>query len=674
MQYRKEIDGLRAIAVLPVILFHAGIQGFGGGYIGVDIFFVISGYLITSIILEEQRNNKFSIINFYERRARRILPALSVVLICTTLAGYLLMPANLLQEYSQSVVSVASFSSNVFFYLKSGYFSTASDEKPLLHTWSLAVEEQYYLFFPVMVVLFWSLGRKFLISIILFIATLSLLVAQFMAENNAVDANFYLIFSRAWELFFGAIVAFILLQQVNVTRWKSELLSIFGFAMIAYSVIFFNDKTPFPSFYALIPTLGASLVIVFSNSTSYVGRILSTKILVAIGLISYSLYLWHHPLFAFLRLKSIGEPSVYLFMAAIISAFILAFVSWKYIESPFRNKTKFTKAAVFKYSGISITVFLALGLVGHFNRGFESRFATSIYNDSIKFSPKRNECHTKGTNYLRPNEACKYFGGNITWASFGDSHIVEPTYALARKLEASNEGLVHLSFSGCPPSLLFEVKNPGCTKWINEALNYLENTKTIKNVLVGFRYTAFLYGEQLDAYPYLPNINPASEISGTPVQLDADQARELYWLSFKKIILRLINSGKNIYILYPIPELPIDINKAVAPFSVLGSLTILDLNKATSVEYYNNRNAFIIKKLDTLAYGENLHAVKPLEIICDSVFCPAVKDNKALYFDDDHLSISGAELIAENIDMENKSLANVQTRTVGGYATGVGHF
>ena len=197
MRYRQEIDGLRAIAVLPVIFFHAGMEGFSGGYIGVDIFFVISGFLITSIIINEKKEKKFSLINFYERRARRILPALSVVLILTTIAAYIFMPTVQFTSYSQSLFSVATFASNVFFFLTSGYFSRASNEQPLLHTWSLAVEEQYYVFFPVMLVLLWSWGQKRIICLTLFLAVLSLLLAQKLASLHAISANFYLIFSRA---------------------------------------------------------------------------------------------------------------------------------------------------------------------------------------------------------------------------------------------------------------------------------------------------------------------------------------------------------------------------------------------------------------------------------------------------------------------------------------------
>ena len=652
MEYRKEIDGLRAVAVLPVILSHTGISWFSGGYIGVDIFFVISGYLITSIILEEKKRNTFSIINFYERRARRILPALSVVLFFTTIAAYIFMPANSLKEYSQSLVSVTTFSSNVFFYLTSGYFSQISAEKPLIHTWSLAIEEQYYLFFPVMIVLIGFLGEKWLISSVILMATLSLIFAQLLLSENVVDANYYLIFSRAWELFFGSIIAFISLRKLHAVRWKMELLSILGISMIAYSVVSFDNTTPFPGFYTLVPVLGTCLIIVFADSKSFVGRILSHKILVFVGLISYSLYLWHQPLFAFLRMKSIGELSAYVFTVAISSTFILAFLTWKYIERPFRDKVNFTRAVIFQSSVASIAIFFSVGLAGHFYKGFEARFDMPRYTDSIKFSPKREECHTTGENYRRPSEACKYFGEKITWASFGDSHTVEPAYALAKRLESNNEGLVQLSFSGCSPSLLFEVKLPGCTKWIKESLNYLENTKSVKNILLGFRYSSFLYGNHGNSYSSSPDSNPGIQFANLTRPLDAEEAREIYWASFEAIVSKLIAAGKNVYILYPIPELPMDINKAIMPFSVLRNTTMLDLDRSISAQYYFSRNEFIIRKLDSLPYSENLHAIKPFEIICHESFCPAVQGGNALYFDDDHLSVAGSILLTRVINLD----------------------
>ncbi len=664
MQYRKEIDGLRAIAVFPVIFFHGGFSWFSGGYIGVDIFFVISGYLITSIILNERSREQFSIINFYERRARRILPALSIVLLITTIAAFILMPANLLKSYSQSLVSVATFSSNVFFYLTSGYFSTASDEKPLLHTWSLAVEEQYYIFFPIMITMFWSIGKKRLITLLVALSAISLFYSQYLSKTGATDANFYLIFSRAWELFFGSLIAFSNLQALSIRRWKREAIGIFGLSLIFYSVMFFDEQTPFPSFYALIPVLGTCAIIVFSTCDTYVGRFLSNRLFVAIGLISYSLYLWHQPLFAFLRFKSIGEPQPIFFIGAIALTFGLAFLSYKYVERPFRNKSAIPRSSIFKYSAASIALILSIGLSGHLYKGFENRFEKNMYTETIKFSPKRKECHTRGSKYLKPDEACKYFGDSITWASFGDSHTVEPAFALAKMLEPDGVGLLHLSFSSCPPALLFDVKLPGCSNWVKEALTFLENTDSIENVLLGFRYSSFLYGDQLDSYPELPNIDPVNQFTELSRRSITEDPREVYWHSFNEIITRLLKSGKTIYLLYPIPELPVHISKAVTPFSVFDHKTMLDLEKSTTSDYYFARNHFIISKLDALQHGNNIHAIKPFEILCDSKYCPAVSNGKALYFDDDHLSITGAaKLIANSIIVDYKKLTKASTRT-----------
>lgn len=648
LQYRKEIDGLRAIAVLPVIFFHGGFSWFSGGYIGVDIFFVISGYLITSIILDERIRDKFSITNFYERRARRILPALSVVLLSTTIAAFILMPADLLKLYSQSLASVATFSSNVFFYLTSGYFSTASDEKPLLHTWSLAVEEQYYIFFPIMIALLWFIGKKRLISLLTVLSVISLLFSQYLSEIRAIDANFYLIFSRAWELFFGSLIAFANLHTLSIRGWKREAIGFFGLSLIFYSIVFFDKQTPFPGFYALIPVLGTCAIIVFSDYNTLVGRFLSNKLFVAIGLISYSLYLWHQPLFAFLRLKTIGEPRPMFFMVAIALTFVLSFLSYKYVERPFRNKSVIPRGSIFRYSVASIALFLSIGLSGHLYNGFENRFEYNMYAETIEFSPKRKECHTKGSNYLKPDKACKYFGDNITWASFGDSHTVEPAFALAKLLEQDGAGLVQLSFSACTPALLFNSKQPGCSNWIKEALEYLENTDSIENVLLGFRYSEFLYGDQRDSYPELPNRVPDINFTDSYRSSITEDPREIYWLSFNEIITRLIKSGKTVYLLYPIPELPVHISKAVSTFTVFHHKALIDLEKTTTSDYYFARNDFIVNKLDALAYGKNIHAIKPFEILCDSKYCPAVSNGKALYFDADHLSITGAAKLIEN--------------------------
>ncbi|MCJ8319087.1 MAG: acyltransferase [Colwellia sp.] len=645
MQYRREIDGLRAIAVLPVILFHAGYFGFSGGYIGVDIFFVISGYLITTIIIDELAQGNFSIKNFYERRAKRILPALSAVLVITTVLAFIFMPANLLKSYANSLMSVVTFTSNFHFFSTSGYFSTVSDQKPLLHTWSLAVEEQFYLFFPLMLGYWWVKGKKYIIKVVTFLSIISLLLAQFLAVNSFADANFYLIFSRAWELFAGALIALTSIQSTTLKKWQQEWLGIIGLILIFYSIFFFDEHTLFPSFYALVPIVGTVLIISFSTSQTLVGKFLSHRAFVSIGLISYSLYLWHQPLFAFLRLKSVGEPSVELFVLAIILSFILAILSYHFVEKPFRRKPSTTikaRFSVLQYAGMSIAFFIIVGLISVSNRGFQSRFGDNSYMTSIKFSPKRKACHYNGRNFESPENSCRYFGKNVTWATFGDSHTVEPAYALAKALEPKEIGLLHLSFSNCAPSLLFEVKDPGCTKWVKGAFEYLENNKSIKNVYLGFHYSGFLFGSHRNHYPELPDNDPNLLLTSDYSHLSAQQTRELYWQGLSSMINRLIRSGKTVYLQYPIPELPLNISNLLTPFSVFGGDLRFDLQKTTSMDYYFTRNSYILEKLNSLTYNDKLIAIKPFELMCSLKGCPAVSKGKSLYFDDGHLSVFGA--------------------------------
>ena len=259
MKYRAEIDGLRALAVLPVILFHAGFEWFGGGFVGVDVFFVISGYLITTIILSEMAEDKFSIINFYERRARRILPALFFVMAACLPFAWMWLTPSLLKDFGQSLIAVSTFSSNILFWQESGYFDTAAELKPLLHTWSLAVEEQYYILFPIFLILTWRLGLKWILILLSIVFLVSLGVAQWGAYNKPFAA-FFLLPTRGWELLIGVFAGFYLKYNAHLkSHTVNQMLSLLGFGMIAYSIIAFDKTTPFPSLYALIPTIGTGL-------------------------------------------------------------------------------------------------------------------------------------------------------------------------------------------------------------------------------------------------------------------------------------------------------------------------------------------------------------------------------------------------------------------------------
>ena len=651
MQYRREIDGLRSIAVVPVILFHAGLTLFSGGYVGVDIFFVISGYLITSIIVEEVKQGKFSIVNFYERRARRILPALMVVVIISYILAHIFMPAELYVLFAQSAVAVSTFLSNVYFYLTSGYFAPAVDEMPLIHTWSLAVEEQYYVFFPVMVSVIWAIRKNWLVPAIVILAALSLITSEYLAAVKANDANFYLIFSRAWELFAGSLIALTPTNKLHFKNGVDDLLAGTGLLLIFIAIFEFDSDTPFPGIYAAVPVIGTMLIIAFAHQTTLVGRFLSNPISVWIGLLSYSLYLWHQPLFAFLRLKSVGEPDWKLFSVAIVLTFILAYLSWRFIENPFRNKKLFGKKKIFTYSIISMAAVFSLGMLGHLNKGFPGRFDVPSYSDSIKISPKRRECHTEGESYISPSEACKYYGDNTEWIVFGDSHVVEIAYAIAKELEQEDKGVLHLSFSACRPYTSLKTNIPGCSQWIDEVVNYIVNDSGAKNVLVGFRYSWHLFGDQLDEYPEVPNRSPRLDLVDAN-DLSDDEIRERYWQDLLGILDAISRSGKQVYVLYPIPELPMDIVKGAMPISIFeNSKTMLDLERSTTIEYYNDRNAFILERLEniSLSNGVDVFAVKPYEIFCKDGFCPAIRNGKSLYYDDDHVSISGAAEIAKSI-------------------------
>lgn len=678
MNYRREIDGLRALAVIPVILFHARLFGFSGGYIGVDIFFVISGFLITTIILDELAQNKFSIKRFYERRAKRILPALFAVLIVTSALAFIFMPANLLKSYANSLISVVTFTSNFHFFTTSGYFSTVSDQKPLLHTWSLAVEEQFYLFFPLLLGYLWVKSKRHITTVIAVLTILSLVLAQFLAVKGYADANFYLIFSRAWELLAGALIALTGVQALKIKHWYKESFGFIGLALIIYALVFFDENTLFPSFYTLIPIVGTVLIIAFSTCDTLVGRFLGNRLFVGIGLLSYSLYLWHQPFFAFLRLKSVGEPEDYQFMAAIALTFVFALFSYYCIEQPFRRKkitikssTKlsaklshqaqasttsdatsinptYSRFSVLQYAGLAITFFIVVGLIGVSQRGFQSRFADSGYTESITFSPKRKECHYNGHNAEQPEDSCRYFGKHVTWATFGDSHTVEPAYALAKALAPQDIGLLHLSFSGCVPSLYFDVKDPGCTDWVKGAFNYLEQNKYIDTVYLGFNYSGFLFGSHRNHYPNIPNKNPSLVLTDDYNNLTANKTRELYWQGLSEMVERLIAAGKTVYLQYPIPELPTHISTLLTPFSIFGGGLRYDLHNTTPADYYFTRNQYILGKLDSLHYNQQLIAVKPFELLCNTTHCPAVSEGKSLYFDDGHLSVFGAEKLIKS--------------------------
>lgn len=381
LTYRREIDGLRAIAVLPVLLFHANLGLFTGGFVGVDVFFVISGYLITSIIISEAKAGQFSFISFYERRARRILPVLFLVMLVTTGLACLWMMPDELKNYGQSLLATTLISNNILLSITSGYWDLASDFKPLLHTWSLGVEEQYYLIFPFLFILLWNKFRDKILLVLIATFAASLALSQ-AAITFAPSLTFFLLPTRAWELALGAITAVYMNKASYSTEpsHKKQILSGFGLLLIAASVIMFTEHTPTPGLYALIPTIGAVLVILFAVKGTVANKLLSVRWLVGVGLISYSLYLWHQPLFAFARIYSQTPPSTWVYTSLIILTFALSYLSWKLVERPARKKSSLGAPVFWSLvAGISIT-YIGFGLYLNKTYGMASR----VFDSSVK--------------------------------------------------------------------------------------------------------------------------------------------------------------------------------------------------------------------------------------------------------------------------------------------------
>ena len=393
--YRRELDGLRALAVLSVILFHAGLKTFSGGFVGVDIFFVLSGYLITTIILVELKNNNFSLINFYERRARRILPALFFVMAaCVPLAWILFSPNDLI-NFSKSLVQIPIFLSNIFFSKDGGYFETSAEIKPLLHTWTLAVEEQFYIFFPIFLTLNWKLGKRSVTLLVITIALFSLYFAQSNHLLRPVE-NFFMLASRAWELTIGVLVALYSIDngKSNQSKNLNQILSFIGLILITYAVMTFQKDTPFPSIYTLIPVAGSALLILYANKDTLVGRILGAKILVGVGLISYSSYLWHYPIFAFARYH--WSVNFIQMIALSIGSIFLGYLTYKFIEKPFREKD-FIKKSFFLFLAIFFTItFIVFGKVSEkviksLSKDISDHIANVLMKSKVIYAPNINE-------------------------------------------------------------------------------------------------------------------------------------------------------------------------------------------------------------------------------------------------------------------------------------------
>ena len=381
MDYRRDIDGLRAIAILPVIFFHAGFNNFDYGYLGVDIFFVISGFLITSFIVNDLKLEKFKVLNFFDRRARRILPGLVFIMIASIPLALVYMQPDDLENFGQSLFATSLFSNNILLYLTSGYWDIASEFKPLLHTWSLSVEEQYYVVFPFLMILIWKLKSFWLMFLLfLFLSIISFFYYYFGSfGNESIEsrASFLLLFGRAWQILLGAIGALISLKVITkidtVKKFYKEFICLLGISLILlsmfHSLIFELNQIYLP----VLASIGTLLLLVFSNQNLIATALLRSKLFVWIGLISYSLYLWHQPIFAFARIRSFDEPSFVSMILLILFLIPLATLSFK-LERFFKNPKNVNNRIFYSSLIVSLIIICSAGLTFHFSNGFYKNY------------------------------------------------------------------------------------------------------------------------------------------------------------------------------------------------------------------------------------------------------------------------------------------------------------
>ena len=623
--YRADIDGLRALAIIPVVLYHASVPGFSGGFVGVDVFFVISGYLITSIIEREIREDRFSLAAFYERRVRRILPALFVMMAaCAVAAAHLLFPFEY-RSFARSLITATLFVSSVQFRREGGYFDVEAENKPLLHTWSLSVEEIFYVFFPVLSLLVWRCCRARRLSVVWAVAILSFVgCVGALYLNNESRAAFFLAHFRAWEFLTGALLALSTLPLPHRRR-SIHVMSAVGVLMIASAVAGYSDATTFPGAAALLPTLGAALIILAGqHRPSLAGRILSSRPFVFTGLISYSLYLWHWPVLVFAGLWLGRRPAGWETAALVAASFGLAIVSWRLVERPFRGKSGWlSRRTLFAAAAGVGALLVAVGLHGEATKGWLSRYPDalrSVLDAEDDRDPRQKECLLRAQ-YI---EGCIYGQGNPlpTVALWGDSHAAVYAVMLGRLAEARGESVLALTMPACPPAPGLEDQNrslrarQACARFQDLAVARIRSAESIHTVVVAANFGA-----------YVP-----------PGHEDPRFSAALH-----EAIATLRNAGKRVVVVYPFPRFDSRTLKALVRAAADGA----DLNEITQpLETFlrDNRGAFAL--LDEVGARQGVVRIHPHARLCDDRRCFVYGNDRAYYADEDHLSLSGAAILS----------------------------
>lgn len=650
LKYRPDIDGLRAIAVLSVIFFHTGVPGFSGGFVGVDIFFVISGFLITSIILKDIQEKKFSIANFYERRIRRIFPALFPVIGFSFVVGAYLFDADAFKSLGKSITATTLFSSNILFWRESGYFAAPSLEKPLLHTWSLAVEEQFYIIFPLVLVFIHRYLKSRYFTWILIAMTLSFGASVYGIYHYA-GATFYLVPTRAWELLIGSILAFGVLPEPS-SAWLRNVLSILGLGFIIYSVGFYTEATLFPGPNAITPVLGAWLII-YSNKADekvIVNKLLSVRPLVFIGLISYSLYLWHWPFVAFAKYLMFRPFNGYETAGIILTSLAVSTLSWKYIEQPFRGKQMLlqNRKRLFAFSGALMIVASCIGGVIYIHDGcvFRPRIERKWY------SPDQ------WNGALPPKIGCMTV--KPSFVIWGDSHAEALAPALIDQANKNSKSGFIITGGGTTPLLGVEktyvtasspLANINLRQFSERTLDFIKVHPEITHVILISRWIQNASGHEYKLEePFTATLKNTAGGGGK-------SNAQILKVGLARTVHAILAMNRKVILVCDVPEIGYD----VVRFYLVQSRFPLMSNKLDiqppSIAEYNERQKDILLMLAELAKLQDVTLIHPESRMFDEKgVCRIIVDGKLLYCDDDHLSSFGAHYVAPVFDRVFKEM------------------
>lgn len=645
--YRPDIDGLRAIAVLLVLIFHFRlVPGVTGGFTGVDVFFVISGFLITSIIRTALAESTFELREFYFARVRRLAPALVATLAITAIAGaFLLFPADL-QELTNQILASQAYVANVYYWRSVNYFGLSSDDVLLLHTWSLAVEEQFYLFYPLLLIGLTRLAsRRFWVAIaLLALASFALNVILVRAKP---EADFYLLPTRAWELLIGAIAT--QFDKITTNRRLLNASALLGLGLIALGTTVYRSSMAFPGFFALLPTLGAALLLGSgSNAPTLAHRMLSVRSLRYVGKISYPLYLVHWPIIVFFRFAT-GNPSPWpLRLAMFMASFALASTIYHFVEIPVRHRRLLaTSKRLLTTYGIALAGSAALFMISSATQGWPQRFPR----ESVRlagFKSDRSEplsqCEYAGRAPSAFTNPCRIGKADATpeWLVFGDSHAWASHDAFDQWLaKEGRAGIFVFRHSCMPVSDLHLLGDDGqCRDFNDKAMAFIHDQPAIRSVLLVSTWR-----------------QPAEQRISTDehLKLDKGAALKLFRDRFAATVARIHEMGRRVYIWEPVPGARDNVPATLARAKLHGTPVAIDFSKA---EYLRDFAYFFDEVRRNARSIDGTFA--PADVLCPAASCVSQLNGEPIYFDNSHLARSAAGLIVGMLERGPKPVTAQQ--------------